>query len=189
MKRPTDEILMAFADGELDGAEYASLRAYLQENEPARRKVRMFRWTAVVVRKATGDVNFELMPQRISELFHSHMSKPARHGFCWTRCLLNAAAVSVIFGGFAIWAGLILDLTGCQGLVVLSADMAPPPAVIVAYPRDPADVKSIGAVQTGASKLGTADAAKAHEAAVGIESMIAAGQRSTALEEVYRQPR
>ncbi|MBU2583577.1 MAG: hypothetical protein KJ622_17860 [Alphaproteobacteria bacterium] len=116
MKRPSDEILMAYADGELNGAETRSVRMFLRNDELARRKVRMFRWTALIVDEATGDVNFKVIPERLVELFDTHVSKSDRRHLWWPKNLLQLAAASIILAAVVIWAGVIVDQPMIDGL-------------------------------------------------------------------------
>lgn len=249
MKRPSDEILMAYADGELKGAENKSVRTFLRSDASARRTVRMFRWTALIVDEATGDVDFEIIPRRLSELFGRRIPRPVQRYMRWPTRLMQAISASIILAVAMIWAVVIVDrpiidglpadanfalgkvsessllaaafersfnserveIDGyrlvsvqrfedkfgdlCQELEITTADMTmPPAAVVVACRRGHQDWDIVAALHTKPTRLrATADAyvtdgAQAHEAVVGILTMIGANQRSTALE-VDRQTR
>jgi hypothetical protein len=66
MKRPDDEVLMAYADGELREAERRRVQEYLRTDEAARQTVEMFGWTSRVVDDAMAGVDFEDTPERLT---------------------------------------------------------------------------------------------------------------------------
>ncbi len=65
MTRPTDEMLMAYADGALSEAERAEIAAALENDAEARAIVAEFRRTAEISRAAFADILAEPVPDRL----------------------------------------------------------------------------------------------------------------------------
>ena len=72
MQRPDDDMLMAFADGELDAAQRLSIEEYLKTNGEARAKVEEFRRTAAAARAALEGPMREEPPQHLVDAILAH---------------------------------------------------------------------------------------------------------------------
>jgi anti-sigma factor RsiW len=99
MSGPSDEMLVAYADGELGVEEFAAVEAYLETDPVARDKVRALRETSVLLRAAYAPD--EVQKRRAVRIFeqarrHSRFSRTVRAGMAAAAGVLLLAGAGVI---------------------------------------------------------------------------------------------
>lgn len=114
MKEPDDQMLMAYADGQLDPAQAAEIGAVLARDPAARDKVRRFRETAELARAAFAPVVDEPLPERLVAAARRtppanvvpFRSRTGRAAPLWTLPLAASVALAVgLSGGWWLGAG------------------------------------------------------------------------------------
>lgn len=112
---PTDETLMAYADGMLASAETAELARLIAADPALQRRVEMFRRSAVLVQQAVAPLIDEPVPDALKAAV-AGMVKDARSGANVVEFKpRNAAAAPRRFGQMAIAASLAALIGGLAG--------------------------------------------------------------------------
>lgn len=156
-KRLDDELLMAYADGELDAARAAEVEAALADDPDARRTLEMFLRSGALVRHAFDRPLREPVPERLREAVRSGLAQaPAvslslhrditQRGRGWRLALPAAASVALAIG---LSLGWWMGGHGDAGPLLASAGT---PAVQEALERLPTG-RTTGLAQGGRAAL------------------------------------
>ena len=138
MTRPTDEMLMAYADGALPEADRAEIAAAIENDAEARAIVAEFRRTAEISRTAFADILAEPVPDRLVNTVlgarapHANVVDLARarmpRSTMWRTALPLAASVLLVVG---ITAALLRQQPAAQLMALGPVPSADPLAEIL----------------------------------------------------------
>ena len=133
MTRFAEELLMAYADGELPPEELARVEQALEKDAEARRRVRLYRESAALARAAFESTLFEPVPreleERVRKMARAAGPGPLRSGAGLRRRLLPLAASLALF--LAALGGLWFLLAGEREAALLARVLEHTPSGVV----------------------------------------------------------